>query len=628
MFTIVLATAATGMVWLLRDGGIVLGRASLPWWVVAALFAAAEVAVMHLRFRRDAHSFNMGEIALVLGLFVVSPASLIAAQAVGILVVLAGHRRQPVAKLAFNVAQFGIRTGLAILVFRVIVGTSDPLGPAGWAAAAAASLTALAAGDTMINVVIRMSGGRPSWPEVFDVLGLRAIAALMNTALGLVGVIVLSTRPEATWLAVAPPVILLIAYRAYMSQRQEGARLEALYDTTRALHASPQIEAAMAAAVWRAREIFDAEYAEVAVFPEQAGGVVYRTSAGPGTTERIMAPAGSRAAAALWRLATHTRGAALGSTGHPLSPNTDLEVRDAITARLMGNRGVIGVVLVANRLGDVRGFSADDVKLLETISSQVAVSLENGRLEDSLAQLTTLKERLEQLVRSKDEFVASVSHELRTPLTAVLGLTHELQANRSAFSDEEQNELMEVVAEQSAELSDIVEDLLVAARADIGTLNLHRVQCDLRTELATVMEGLGRNHPETVSDLPVSGMCRPAFADTLRVRQIVRNLLTNAVRYGGTTIRVEFADVQDMSTITVVDSGQGVPDAQRESIFEPYERAHNAVGQPASVGLGLAVSRKLARLLGGDLTYRHHDGWTGFTLALPQAEESGLAEAS
>ena len=352
MFTLVLATAATGMIWLLRDEGIVLGRASLPWWAVAALFAGAEVAVMHLRFRRDTHSFSMSEIALVLGLFVVSPATLIAAQAVGNLVVLAGHRRQPVAKLAFNVAQFGIQTGLAILVFRAIVGSSDPLGPAGWAAAAAAALTALAAGDTMINVVIRMSGGSLSWPEVFDVLGLSAIAALMNTALGLVGVIVLSSRPEATWLAVAPPVILFVAYQTYMSQRQEGARLEALYDTTRALHASPQIEAAMAAAVWRAREIFDAEYAEVAVFPEQAGGVVYRTSAGPGTTERIMTPAGSKAAAALWRLATHTQGAALG-TGHPPSPNTTLEVRDAITARLMGNRGVIGVVLVANRLGDV-----------------------------------------------------------------------------------------------------------------------------------------------------------------------------------------------------------------------------------------------------------------------------------
>lgn len=108
------------------------------------------------------------------------------------------------------------------------------------------------------------------------------------------------------------------------------------------------------------------------------------------------------------------------------------------------------------------------------------------------------------------------------------------------------------------------------------------------------------------------------WADPLRFRQIVRNLLSNATRYGGDKIWIEIEDRAETITVSVVDNGDGVPVALEKRIFEAYERGnHGAVAQPGSVGLGLAVSRRLADLMGGTLEYRRVDGTTRFELSLP-----------
>ncbi len=108
-----------------------------------------------------------------------------------------------------------------------------------------------------------------------------------------------------------------------------------------------------------------------------------------------------------------------------------------------------------------------------------------------------------------------------------------------------------------------------------------------------------------------------ATADPLRFRQILRNLITNAIRYGGETIRIESKTNLEGAFLYVWDSGSEIPQASREAIFEPYQRAHDRAGLPSSVGLGLTISRQLARLMGGDLTYDYQSDWSVFTLRLP-----------
>jgi PAS domain S-box-containing protein len=226
------------------------------------------------------------------------------------------------------------------------------------------------------------------------------------------------------------------------------------------------------------------------------------------------------------------------------------------------------------------------------------------------------QEALEHLIRSKDELIASVSHELRTPLTVVHGLAQELDTDWVAFSVPEQKEFIGLIAQQSAEVAHIVEDLLVAARADIGKLPIHAKAVDLleQVEQAT----------RTVPDLDIAieriGDKSPvAHADDARVRQVVRNLLSNAQRYGGSAVAIRCGAEDKSAWIEVIDDGDGISTEEVPKVFEPYQRAHSAEGQPLSVGLGLTVSRKLAELMGGALTYQYVDQRSVFRLDLPLA---------
>lgn len=246
----------------------------------------------------------------------------------------------------------------------------------------------------------------------------------------------------------------------------------------------------------------------------------------------------------------------------------------------------------------------DELQMLRTTADMIASFWH--RLESS--------RRLQELMKSKDEFVASISHELRTPLTAIVGLAQSLVDPTNSLATTESTEFIQIIAEQSAEMSAIVQDLLVVARSDIGQVTIRPIDVDLRVEVDASIRGL---RSDRRGDLLISGAAA-ASADPVRVRQIIRNLLANASRYGGKQIKVHIEEADDRSVVVISDDGPGIPLEDQERIFQPYERAHERHGQPASVGLGLTVSRQLARLMGGDLYYSHRDGWSTFTLGLPR----------
>jgi signal transduction histidine kinase len=236
-------------------------------------------------------------------------------------------------------------------------------------------------------------------------------------------------------------------------------------------------------------------------------------------------------------------------------------------------------------------------------------------------------ERLEHLVRSKDEFVASVSHELRTPLAAVMGFAEILRDERGDLSDEERIEMSTTIAQEAYDLAGIVEDLLVAARAEIDSVHISQVTVDLGANCAQVVEVLTDvdRRRITVTD---PGEAVQAVADPVRLRQVIRNLLTNAIRYGGEEVIVEYRSVGDRVVLSVRDNGSEIPPSQQERIFLPYASAHQAGSQPSAVGLGLSVSRQLADLMGGHLAYRHDGRWSIFELELPVSVESAASAAS
>jgi signal transduction histidine kinase len=223
---------------------------------------------------------------------------------------------------------------------------------------------------------------------------------------------------------------------------------------------------------------------------------------------------------------------------------------------------------------------------------------------------------------SKDKLLASVSHEIRTPLTAIVGLSEEIANHREGMSPEELDELNRIIAVQSRELAELVEDLLVASRADFGNLSIRADMIDLRDQVDRVLEGLRESTPMEKA-VAFSGDSMLAWADPLRVRQIMRNLVTNALKYGGDRVVVAVREEGDRAVVVVADNGAGVAEREAKLIFERYYRSAQSPTQPGSVGIGLAVSRQLAEMMSGTLKYVHGRGdQHRFELTLPLARQS------
>jgi signal transduction histidine kinase len=249
-----------------------------------------------------------------------------------------------------------------------------------------------------------------------------------------------------------------------------------------------------------------------------------------------------------------------------------------------------------------------------------ALAREEGlRLHAEEEKLRLETGRLESLVRSKDEFVASVSHELRTPLSAVLGFAQILRDESQSLTAAERMELTITIANEANDIAGIVEDLLVAARSEIGALHVTRVPVDLRANVAQVVEVMSPTSQASIR-IGLQAPSLKAVGDPVRVRQIIRNLLSNAIRYGGERITVDIVALGGSVLLAVSDDGPGIPHGEQERIFEAYEIAHDPGSQPSSVGLGLAVARRLARLMSGDLTYERTGNISVFELQLPRAE--------
>jgi PAS domain S-box-containing protein len=264
-------------------------------------------------------------------------------------------------------------------------------------------------------------------------------------------------------------------------------------------------------------------------------------------------------------------------------------------------------------------------QIVGTLSFGIDVT-ERKRAEEALNArnllLAEAQHRLEGLMREKARFVATVSHELRTPLAGVLGFAAELRDRVGTFTTAEIAEFATHIADGCATANKIVEDLLTAVRIDANEITLAPEPIDLgREALAVAGERelaihLAARHLDDRRETAI------AWADRNRVQQVIRNVLLNACRYGGTHIGVVSGVSTDspVAFLRITDDGPGVPDDLRERLFDPYQHGSFDPSLTESVGLGLYVSRHLARLMGGDLTYRRQDGVTIFELALPVAE--------
>lgn len=238
---------------------------------------------------------------------------------------------------------------------------------------------------------------------------------------------------------------------------------------------------------------------------------------------------------------------------------------------------------------------------------------EHGNLQYCEGALIDITEKVKAR-KARDEFVATVSHELRNPMSAILGLAQELASDYEGFDDADRREISAVIARQSEDASWIIEDLLVAYREDMSRVAVLSEEFDVHGEIKRVLEGV---EGEIVFEPGVD--VNHVVGDPRRTRQILRNLVSNAIRYGGDEIKVLTRRGEEGSIeILVCDNGDPLDSREAERIFEAFERGsgpHDA----KSVGLGLSVARKLAGLMNGHIVYRHDGRYSAFIVTLPAA---------
>ena len=361
-------------------------RPLLPWPVLAVLFAAAETCVVHVQVRREAQTISLSEVPLVLGLLLAQPEHLLLARLVGALLGLLLARRQPVIKVAFNLAVSLAEVSVATAVFALVLGPAAFPDLRSWPACLLAAAAAAALSGVATHLVIAVYEGRLRARDLVQELVTYPPAAAAVAVLGLVAAYPLERDPRTAVLLVALAGPLLLAYRAYASLSGRHLSLERLYRFSHAVSRTPEVDEILRHVLGQARDLLRAEHAEVVLVGSEPGAQAVRLWLdAEGLLQRAPAPgaasAASRQVVRSGRPAVLPRGtrderqrAQLTQRGH----------REAVLVPLHGELGVVGTLTVADRLGDVRTFDAADVQLLEMVANHASVALEHGRLVDEL----------------------------------------------------------------------------------------------------------------------------------------------------------------------------------------------------------------------------------------------------
>ena len=274
-------------------------------------------------------------------------------------------------------------------------------------------------------------------------------------------------------------------------------------------------------------------------------------------------------------------------------------------------------------------FSSTEIRLALDVGARCALALDNARM---YREADALRLAAELANRSKSQFLGRMSHELRTPLNGIAGFTELIaMGTRGPVTEKQQVALARIKANQE-HLVAMISEILDFVRVESGRMEYVNAPVSMALAASDTLEMLGG----AISAKGVSVFTPPcegspeAWADPDRVRQILVNLVMNAVKYTpgeGGTITLSCATVGETVVAEVADTGPGIPVAKLNTIFEPFEQlTASLTDRQGGVGLGLAISRDLARGMSGDLTVASSVGvGSRFTLTLPLARDGAPA---
>ena len=417
------------------------------------------------------------------------------------------------------------------------------------------------------------------------------------------------TEQEAELLQlVADRAALAIEHgRLFESERALANRLRKLQEVTDVALTHLSSADLLDELVVRVREILEADTCAILLLDEARGEVVARAAAG--LEEEVEAgvriPLGQGFAG---RLAVERKVIAIEDVDHSNVLNPILRekgLKSLLGAPLLARGRVFGVIHVGSLVP--RHFTPDEADLLQTAAERAALGIERAQLHD----------RLMELDRVRNTFVAVASHELRTPAAAVLGSALTLEARKDSLSAEDESALRTTLTEQARRLATLIEQLL-----DLSRLSTHAVP--IRRERWRIHELVEQTLAEVAPDqrAQIAVTVDPGLemdADPAVFGRIVSNLVTNALRHGAAPVHLTatLGEANGELQLVVEDAGEGVPEDVRARVFEEFSRSARSVATPGS-GLGLAIARSYAQAHGGELML-DQNGSRGarFRLVLP-----------
>ncbi|MBL4808949.1 MAG: response regulator [Phycisphaerales bacterium] len=265
------------------------------------------------------------------------------------------------------------------------------------------------------------------------------------------------------------------------------------------------------------------------------------------------------------------------------------------------------------------------IDMLQDVGHLIAQAIRNDQIEQ---RLILASKAAEDSSMAKSDFLANMSHEIRTPLNGILGFTDMLLRDDDRTTDENRKEWLGVIQTSGQHLLQLINNILDLSKVESGELDLEITECnpiELLADLASIMR-IHANDKMIKLNVKTSGLMPHTIkTDTTRLRQILTNLVGNAIKFtekGSVTMRIHLHDTgagQQELVIEIIDTGMGIPDEKLLSIFAPFSQADSSITRNfGGTGLGLTISRNLAEALGGTLRVASLLGkGSTFTLSLP-----------
>jgi adenylate cyclase len=295
-------------------------------------------------------------------------------------------------------------------------------------------------------------------------------------------------------------------------------------------------------------------------------------------------------------------------------------IRTTLAVPLLKGDDLVGTITIY-RL-ELKLFTDKQIALVETFADQAAIAIENVRLFDEIQDKSR---QLAEASQNKSQFLSSMSHELRTPLNAIIGLTEMMVTNAARFGTEKALEPLRRVNAAGTHLLGLINEVLDLSKIEAGKLELNPEPISLPRLIDEVIGTAGQLAEKNQNRLIVEAQKNlgAVTTDPMRLKQILLNLLSNACKFtkeGEVALRVrKVADGRDWVELAVADSGIGLTGEQQAKLFQEFTQADSLTARRyGGTGLGLALSRKLARMMGGDVTVTSEPGkGSVFTVRLP-----------